>query len=430
MQTASIQQETPALRLAAGTAALAGTAVLANLAWRDGLSTLLLLLLPAVMNLIPRWRWWPLAVAFVYFGAANTELPPIIARLYDTPPSPAVQLGAPLLLSILQALPFAIYRADRSRGERAIRMALALALLTLPGIGFIAWRNPLLIAGMIYPQLGLLGLFAAMGLLASAAGGGIRWPKLWTGRADGVVSATALLCAAIAIGALTHDYLNPVQRGKAGWWGIDTFIEPQARRDPFEIRSEIAGDHISSLASDALRRGAAVVVLPESVLAPLTPADQVAMLDVANHARKVGAVLLVGETIQLPDDDGALAWRNTVRAFGAMEGTVDESRLPMPLGNWRLRGGVPARPFASDIVQIKTRDGIVAAAMSLCYEDTIIWPHLGLLTGKAQVMVSMANAWSTLETRGDATQQLSAKLLARLAGVPLVQARNVWKPGK
>lgn len=428
MTAATAAQESPALRLAAATAALAGTAVLSTLAWRDGLSTLLLLLLPAVMNLIPRWRWWPLAVAFVYFGAANAELPPIIARLYDTAPSPLVQLGAPLLLSALQALPFALYRADRSPGERALRMAGALILLTLPGFGFIAWRNPLLVAGLVFPQLGLLGLTGALALFAGMAGGGIRRPRLWKDRGIAVVSITSLLAALLAAGALAHDYTRPVQRGMPGWWGMDTFIEPQAKRDPFAITTEVAGDHISALAADALKMGAKVVIFPESVLAPFTPANQVAMLDIANRARKAEAVLLVGETIQLPDDGGALAWRNTVRAFGAMEGTVDESRLPMPMGNWRLRGGVPARPFASDIVPIKTRDGVVAAALSLCYEDTLIWPHLGLLTGNARVMVSMANAWSTLETRGDATQQLSARLLARLAGVPLVQARNVWRP--
>jgi apolipoprotein N-acyltransferase len=380
------------------------------------------------MNLIPRWRWWPLAVAFVYFGAANAELPPIIGKLYDTPPSPLVQLGAPLLLSALQALPFALYRADRSPGERALRMAGSLALLTLPGFGFIAWRNPLLVAGLAFPQLGLLGLAGALGLFAGMAGGGIRRPRLWKDRGIAAVSAVSLLAALLAVAALTHDYAHPVQRGMPGWWGMDTFIEPQSKRDPLVITPDVPGDKISALAADALRLGAKVVVFPESVLAPLTPADQIALLDVANRARKAGAVLLVGETIQTSGAGEALAWRNTVRAFGAMDGTIDQSRVPMPLGNWRLRGGAPAHPFTSDIVEIKTRDGAVAAAFSLCYEDTILWPHLGLLTGRAQVMVSMANAWSTLETRGDATQQLSARLLARLAGVPLVQARNVWKP--
>lgn len=420
--------ETTAQRWAVACIAAGVTGAIALLAWQQPLSLLLLLLLPAIMNLLPQWRWWPFAVACIYFGAANAELPAIIAKLYDTPPGPILQVGAPLLLSILQASPFAIYRADRAPGERAARMAAALLVLTLPGIGFIAWRNPLLIAGLIFPQTGALGLLGALGLYASMAGGGIHPPRRWHARGTAIASSAALLSVLLAVGALTRDYLHPVPGNLAGWWGVDTFIAPQSKRDPLVITPDVPADQISALAKDGLKLGASVLVFPESVLAPLTPANQVAMLDITEQARKTGAILLVGETIQTPGDGGALAWRNTVRAFGAAHGTVDESRLPMPLGNWRLRGGVPARPFASDIVRINTRDGVVPAAFSLCYEDTILWPHRGLLTGQARVMVSMANAWATLGTRGDETQQMSARLLARLAGVPLVRARNIWRP--
>lgn len=400
-------------------------AALGVMAWQDQpLRTLLLLLLPACMNTLTR-RWWPLLVAVVYFGVGNIELPWVMARFFPESGVSAVGFFAVAVLTGLQALPFWVYRSDVSPVQRAGRMALALALLTaLPGIGWVAWRNPLLVAGQLFPATGIGGLIATValfGLLAS----GLPTPP----RARRAYLGASALLAGLAVVALWHDQGAAQQRamGAPGWYAMNTQIPPEQARDPFVVRRTLPGDVIAHDAQDAMRLGADVVVFPESVLAPGTLADQVALLTTLDHAKRTGVVLLIGQTEALHPEYGAPAWRNTLRAYGAADGVVSESRLPMPVGNWKLRGGVPGRPLASDLTTLATRRGARKIAVSICFEDTVIWPHWGLLTQRPDLLVSVGNAWATRGSRGDVAQTISIRLLARLAGVPLVRATNIWE---
>jgi len=379
-----------------------------------------LLALPALLNLLHH-RLWPWAVALAYFGTFNAELPGVIARHF--PDSAAwQQWGAVPALTLVQSSPFLLYRADRPPAQRALRMAGVLLLLTLPPVGWLAWGNPLLLAGALYPHMGVAGLLAMLGLFAGLAGitlspRAARATPGWRAAA-GVGLASALVCpVALLLANRTPEPFYP-------WAGVETRIEPASLRDPWAVRDQPPGAILGDEAMRLMAQGAEVVVFPESVLSPLTPADQVAMMPAVVEARRRGAVILAG----VVEPTGPNTWRNTIRAFGAQEGIVDESRLPMPIGNWRPGfGGVPARPFAPDVAILTPRGQPVPTAFSICYEDTLIWPHWGLLSGRARVMVSVANAWPTSGTRGDRVQTLSAHLLANLAGVPLVRARNTWE---
>lgn len=382
-------------------------------AWSSPEATLLLLLLPALMNQV-KHRLWPYAVALAYFGSASIELPGVISRFFPEGAGAIAMYGGPLLLTALQSLPFLAYRPDRAPRERAIRMVVALLLLTLPPIGWLAWMNPLLAAGLLFPGIGYAGLVLMLATFAALAAGGDRAARKW------VLMACVPLLAA-AIGLNQWHRLSPPE-SLYQWVGFDTKVEPANQRDPLEVRTVLPGNAIGELSMAMMNDSTEVVVFPESILSPLTPADRVAMSRAVDEAKRRGIVILAGVTEQSGPD----SWRNTMQAFGAQEGVVDESRLPMPMGNWRLSGGVSARPFASDITIIETRRGPYRTAMSICYEDTLIWPHFGLLAGQADAMVSVSNSWATTHTRGRVTQEISAKLLARLAGTPLVRAENRW----
>lgn len=383
-------------------------------AWAGPEAVVLLLLLPVLMNQV-KHRLWPYAVALAYFGSASIELPGVIARFFPESPGALAMYGAPLLLTALQSLPFLLYRPDRAPRERAARMAVALLLLTLPPIGWLAWMNPLLTAGILFPGIGYAGLVLALVTFAALAAGGEA------GSRKGVLLASVpLLLVAIALNQWNR--VSPPEN-LYQWAGFDTKIEPANQRDPFVVRDVLPGNAINELSLAMMNDSTDVIVFPESILSPLTPADQVAMSRAVAEAERRGVVILAGVVEQTGPD----TWRNTLQAFGAQTGVVDESRIPMPMGNWRLSGGVPARPFASDLTVIDTRRGPYVTAMSICYEDTLIWPHFGLLAGRADVMVSVSNSWATTHTRGRVTQEISAKLLARLAGVPLVRAENRWE---
>jgi len=424
-------------------AGLGLSAAISIFAWQHLLSTIALLMLPAIMNWL-HWRWWPFAVAHAYFIAGNVELPEMISRFFDPAPSIVTLWGVPLLLSFIQSAPFLLYRADRPPVERALRMMGALALLTLPGVGWVAWHNPLFVAGTLYPQQGLLGVLATVGLFAVVAGGGPKFKVRSKAnlKEQRVITFSCLLAFGFSIWALYQDVQHPARRAMAGWYEVDTRFIPGHQRG---LNDPIPGAELAYMANYIMEfPGVDVIVFPESVLAPMAPADELELMLVADRAQKQGVVLLMGETIALKPDGSA--WRNTVTAMGYEQGnrpcdrganeipcllgderignTIDESRLPMPMGGWRLSGGVPSRPFASDIVALETRDGTVNMAMSICFEDLMLWPHRGLLTGQADVLVSVANTWATSGTRGDQSQTLSVRLLARLAGVPLVRAVN------
>lgn len=394
--------------------ALAATWVLGINAWMAPELTILLLGLPWILNQY-RWRLWPLAVGLVYFGAANAELSAVISRFHAEEPGLLVRAGAPVLLTIVQSLPFLLYRADRSPANRAIRMSALLVLMALPPLGWLTWRNPLLASGLLFPGWGFLGLAATAGLFAALAAAGTR-----EGRK--LVFALGLPLVLVSVASMTWAYMHP-RPAMSEWIGVDTTLPPPDRRDPNVIREEVPGGVLGEIAPLYFTDFTDVIVFPESVFDPMTLADQVAFSTAVYGAKQRGVVILAGASVRTGPD----SWRNTVQAFGAMDGTVDESRIPMPMGNWRLGGrGVPLRPFASDTIIVETRRGPVTAAMSICYEDTLIWPHAGLLAGKADVMVSVNNAWATAGTRGDRTQTTSAELLARLGGVPLVRAKNTW----
>lgn len=382
-------------------------------AWASPESTLILLLLPLLMNLV-KHRLWPYAVALAYFGSANVELPSVISRFFPEGVGPLATFGGPLLLTALQSLPFLLYRPDRSPRERSVRMASALVLLTLPPIGWLAWMNPLLAAGLLFPGVGYAGLILTLAAFSALAGSGGQSSRKW------VLGTGALLLAA----AIGLNYWAGRTAGPAlyQWTAFDTKIPPASLRDPLEVREVLPGTAVGALSMEMMSDDTDVIIFPESILSPLTPADQVAMAQAVDEAKRRGIVILAGVVEQTGPDQ----WRNTIQAFGAQEGIVDETRLPMPMGNWRLTGGVPARPFASDLTIIETRNGPFVTAMSICYEDTLIWPHFGLLAGRADVMVSVSNSWATGHTRGRLTQEVSAKLLGRLAGVPLIRAENRW----
>lgn len=403
---------------AVATVGLALTIAISIAAWRSPLAIMGVLMLPIIMNML-RFRAWPFLVALAYFGAGNAEIPAITERFFAGA-SLAGELAAAVGLTLLQSLPFWLYRPDATPARRSAQMMAVLVLLAIPPLGMVAWRNPLFVAGLFYPGLGLAGVALALAAFGGLAGGGISFKA--GRRIPAVLTGVAVAGAVVAMATAKAPPLLFT------WQAANTQIEPTRTDGPIRILETIPGDRVAAAIEPLLSPATDVIVLPESVLAPLTPADQVAMMPAVERARRLGITVLVGTVVQVGHD----RWRNTVAAYGAMQGTVDESRLPMPVGNWRpgTGTGVAARPFASDLVTIQTRSGPRVAAMSICFEDIVLWPHFGLLTGRADVLVSMGNAWSYTGTRTLTAQTTSAQLLARLAGVHLVRATNTSGAGR
>jgi apolipoprotein N-acyltransferase len=112
---------------------------------------------------------------------------------------------------------------------------------------------------------------------------------------------------------------------------------------------------------------------------------------------------------------------------GAGLGRLD-SRQPVPAGLWRPGAAVSA-VLGSPAQGFLSIDGR-RAAVSICFEDYLIWPHWRLLIDHPDVLIGMSNGWFNSDLAVSQIQSQSVQSIARLAGVPLVRAVNQQVPTK
>jgi apolipoprotein N-acyltransferase len=387
-----------------------GAAALAVLAWNGGQGLASLALLTLVPALICRAasRATAFLVAFAYYGAAARAVPGILHGFF-----PGLSRAACLSLWALHgavlALPWMLAWAgpDTPAWRRGAGAALALLVLSLPPLGLFHWASPLLAAGLLFPGWRWAGLLLALGWMALLAAGSPRRQAVRAVLLGGVL---------LALGA------NAVYRAPpapAGWVAVSLALG----KSP-ELWSEEMGARRALLAGRALRelrQGARVVIFPESISGSNRRAQADLWRPVALAAARRGATVLVGEESW---DRGRTGFRNALVAYGSAgeETVVASSRVPMPLGDWKfgIEEGAATDVFGDDVVALQGR----RVAFSLCYEDFLLWTHRGLLAGRADLLVSATNQWPSSGTSAETGQDLSRAALARLAGVPLLTAKN------
>jgi len=139
-------------------------------------------------------------------------------------------------------------------------------------------------------------------------------------------------------------------------------------------------------------------------------------------ARARGATVLVGEETW---DNARTGFKNALVGYGAEKdggAVVVSSMVPMPVGDWKFgfEEGAETNIFGSDITDLHGKK----VAFSLCYEDFLLWPHRGLLAGRADLLVSATNQWPSSGTSAEIAQDISRAALARMAGIPILTAKN------
>lgn len=387
--------------LAAGIGAAAWTdqATLAPLA--------LLLLLPVLVYRAERRRD-AFCIAFAYYGTATRAVPGIIGYFF-----PSLPLAACLALwaahCALLALPWALAVAapGATATRRAAILLAALVAMTIPPIGLFHWGSPLMAAGLLYPGWQWAGLaLTAMLLLLVAC----EWhTRLFQG-------ALAAACALAALANLSYRPPAP----PAGWVAVSLAYgkSPGLWSDDMAARRAA----LAGIALRSLDNGAKVIIFPESISGSSRRPQEAIWQPVTDLARRNGATVLVGEERWNAARTG---FRNALVDYGsATEGghVTVSSLVPMPVGDWKfgLEEGAETNLFGSDLVQLHGR----RVAFSMCYEDFLLWPHRGLLAGRAEMLVSATNQWPSSGTSAETAQDVSRRALARLAGVALLTAKN------
>lgn len=401
------------LRALPETAAMAGCGALVGyVAWLQLDFMAALLILPFAANFASR-RSSAFALMFGYFAAGNIELPAIVEKFYGHP-YPLVQFVAPLVLTALLAAPFLIYSAGARPWKRILTWFLALLVLTVPPVGLFAWRNPLFMAGSLFPHAGVVGVLLTALLLATMAGlRGRTGPRV------------GLLVALLGVAGfyVGHFGYFPENSPAINWAAVPTDVPPAGTAHGQTLRTAAAVRYMGE-AIALNKSGFTAVIMPESAIEPFRPVDEMMLFDPSDLAAKHHMPLVFGAVIE----DGKGNWRDVVMGAGSManrDGTprvLTDARVPMPVGNWHLGlpGGAPLHAFASDRGEIAG----AKVAWSICYEDTILWPHGFLLTGHPVALVALDDDWVLSGTRAAHVQAISAAQLARMAGVMLVDAVN------
>lgn len=364
-------------------------------------------LLPALILRVLRRRD-AFCIAAAYYGSATRAVPGIIAGFFPQL-SWAVCLAIWAAHVVLLSVPWALSRIPHgaSPGQALARAAWALLLLTVPPLGLLNWGTPLMAAGLLYPG------WQAAGLMLTAV---LCCLLVAVHRSAHVVQAgIAAAVVAALVANLTYRTPAPVP----GWEGVSL----NWGRSPDAWSEAMGARHAAlvDLALQRLRAGATVVVMPESIAGSSHRPEAALWRRVAEQAEASGAIVLVGQEHWGVPGTG---FRNALVAYGGgLHGEVwVSSQVPMPLGDWKfgLEDGAQTDLMGSDLAFVHG----VPVAFSMCYEDFLLWPHRGLLSGRARIMVSAANQWPSSGTSAEAAQDTSRNALARLAGVPLLLAKN------
>lgn len=392
--------------------AAAGAGV-ALLAWYPGQWLALLLVLP--------WLWrraatrgQTLALWAGYYLVCARDIPAMCARFFpgygELSHGAAWALGALLWLAqgLVLAAPWAILRptTEASIGSTSMRTVAAVLLVSVPPLGIIGWVSPLHVASALFPGWGVAGLMLGIAALCAAA----AWPAL---------SQQKRLSVAVLVGlaAATANLRYAAPAPPTGWRAIDLAL---GRLDGTTFASRYArSDAVLRATAAALKGGARVVILPEEIIGAWRPSTAFWWQPLAAAAKAAGQTVVLGADII--SHEAPLRYTDSALLLGAGAGRLD-SRQPMPAGLWRPGAAISAQLGALD--QPYLHIGGRRAAVSICFEDFLWWPHWKMLVDPPDVLLSLANGWFNSDLAVAQLQRQSIASLARLTRTALLRAVN------
>ncbi len=380
-------------------------------AWMDAvqLLTLLWLLLLPMLVFRAANRGGAFLVAFGYYAVGAYAVPGIILYFF-----PSLSTSTSLLLwagdAALLALPWAIAfaPAEATMVRRAAGVVAALLLLSLPPIGLFHWGSPLMVAGLLFPGWGWMGLAITAGTLALIA----------VARKQTHRTHAAIVVVAILAGGANIMYREPPPPQDWRVISLESGKNPETWSDEMAAKRQYLADR----ALAELSRGAKVIIFPEASSGSSRRAQTAVWERVSAEAKARGATVLVGEETW---NQARTGFQNALIGFGTEKdggAVVVSSMVPMPMGDWKfgLEEGAETNIFGGDVIELHG----LRVAFSMCYEDFLLWPHRGLLSGRADLFISSTNQWPSSGTSAEIIQDVSRAALARMAGVAMLTAKN------
>lgn len=346
-------------------------------------------------------RFTAAAAVFGYYLAAARGMPHGTAVFFGTGASQAYGYALWIGTAAALALPWlALWPANRA--GYAWRLALALALVSVPPFGIFGWANPLTAAGALFPSTAWFGLILTFTIMLALC---LRTALIYP----------AMLIVGIIVSThvVDHVYREP----QAPWRGKDTRLSGVGNGQIDFMQSFRNNQELMRSAINAPPHS--VIVFPETVAGMWsnTTASLWQTEAVPTMAKK-GITALIGASI--PVSHGV--YDNAMILVGENTRTLYVQRVPIPLSMWR--------PFSTEGARAHWYDNGIAyvdgkrVAMFLCYEQLLMWPAIVSLANQPHVIVAPSNAWWSAETSVPTLQTNTMRAWARLFDIPLITAFN------
>lgn len=372
--------------------------------WHYDAPSVFLLLLAFLWNGVHQSRLGVFTLFLGYFAAGAVDIVDISKQFFDGISwisSIAIWLGHAAIL----ALPFVLlWKAKVSALSAAVRYMAALLIVSAPPIGILGWLSPILAAGALFPGTGVAGLFATL-VISGALAGAMPSKEYRIG---------FLVLYTVSI-VMNMAWADREPQPPMTWFAQNTHMG----RYPDNIESQIERQQrLTGMAIEAIEGGAKVILMPEEIVGIWNASTRyIWETKVAPIAKAHDATVLVGAAVK---GEGRKEI-NAIVAIGQDQFTHG-ARQPMPVSMWR--------PWAKDGYAAEWNSGVKAvqgtkAAITLCYEDFLIWPTAtAFILDKPQIILSAANNWFGGSLSAREIQRRSIALQGRLYGVPVVRAVN------
>jgi hypothetical protein len=354
-----------------------------------------------------------------YYLAASRGIVPG-AKIFFGDGSCARALAFWIASAALLSLPWALLRVGSSDSFAAglLKLAAAAAASIPPPLGLIGWTNPLLAAGLFFPNLPGRGLWGAAAMLA-----------LWSLTPRKIDMRCALM--AVFLGAALSQPRQVLDH--PDFIGIDTSFGRVASGSADPLRGR---ERMNTVIEELERRkkkgelDSKNIVLPETICGTILSENaekawEIGILRILGRDwEKRGRTLFLGAEFITPEK-GGMKYDNTTFSIG-FDRVRFRQKIPVPFSMyrpWDARGGANAYLFEPEAIEL--RDGTLAGFV-ICYEQFLSWPWILMLwSGKPDIVICTANNWWSRETSLPAIQARTRGLWSRLAGVPAVSAENI-----
>jgi hypothetical protein len=313
-----------------------------------------------------------------------------------------VWLAYPLPATL--AMSFLSSPAHASDRARFFYFLLAFLATSLPPWGAMFAGHPTVLAGLLFPSMGIVGWLAMWVLAASLAS--LCWVARTSDELVGWAVAAGLIVVSLAV---ESRYLEPTPNAQLVPLSTSTGSPATSSFEGFAPHASL----LAELNATPPTGRPMMVVLPESSSWVTSPAKLHWWRTEGRAFFEQGGALLVGEYDSAATKSAALVSAHRYEHVDA--------RQTVPISEWNpFRGRGAAFGVTRNVIEF---DGQQIAVVQ-CYEVLVPWIAAITVSSQPQAMVFQSNQWWDANGSIGAVLNTHARLNARLAGASLLAAIN------